>query len=549
MLSMKTLRVAIVAIGSALLLGPGFAAAQATSPTTNLDAISPAFTLIAAETLADSANTVTSHGSTGAKYFDVHGPDRMDISFRPRLQLDAGDGYHLRIELDGMIFRAAPAMFTAAGIPADNNATPPTPYIPPDSGLTGANNYAAAGSATFVRDGVGSSVAVIDMNTAITLLTHIKFELSEALAVDSLSPGSYGISVTLHRDQFDAIDGIGAIATASVGGSAALIRVVDALGATINNGSATASVDADFLWFVAGGDITNVVSLGNAEVDLLSYPGGMVYDARNGLAVALLDDDTASPPIAHGLVATPMDDGSGGVIVNIEGDTTIGAFALAEVDATGSVMCGLDATGHTPENPLTGIESLDPPATNTMGGLMPGTAYALCVNVDTEGPESNTVPIEEQEFAANVLIVPGDTDLVWGPAAKTALLGSGTIGTIKRDGTAQRVTYLTASEKYNQRLIIVNHSGKMVKYDLVGITTEDGTSVMLSDAAMAAKEAGLNTIMPKSQVVLRVGDILNFEGKNRAAATVTVNSNPANISIATTQVNLEDGSTDTVIYD
>ncbi|MDE0000754.1 MAG: FecR domain-containing protein, partial [Rhodospirillaceae bacterium] len=89
---------------------------------------------------------------------------------------------------------------------------------------------------------------------------------------------------------------------------------------------------------------------------------------------------------------------------------------------------------------------------------------------------------------------------------------------------------------------------KMVRYDLVGITTEDGTSVRLSDAAMAAKEAGLNTIMPRSQVVLRVGDILMFDGMNRAAATVTVNSNPANISVATTQVNLEDGSTDTVIY-
>ncbi len=139
MLSMKTLRVAIVTMGSALLLGPGMAAAR---PTTNLDALSPAATMIAAETLADSMGTTTRHGVSGAKYFNVDGPDDMDVTFRPRLRLDLDDEYHLRVELDGMIFRAAPALQVATGTPADPTADPPTPYVAPDSAA-----YAAIGNA------------------------------------------------------------------------------------------------------------------------------------------------------------------------------------------------------------------------------------------------------------------------------------------------------------------------------------------------------------------------------------------------------------------
>ena len=537
MLSMKTLRVAIMTMGSALLLGPGMVLAEFT----NLSSRSPDATTFAAETLVDATGSVSTETATNAKYFNIDGGDgtstaeagHLDVIFRPGLNLDEDDEYHFRIELDGMIFRDAPIM----GSGATTDSTPPSTVRPSPDSYT---DWAAP-----VRPGTGSNVAVFELNVALTTISEVKIELSEALAVASLNPASYGITVTMHRDQFDAIDGVGAIATASVGGSATLVRVVNSIGADVTNGRATASVDVDYLWFVGP---ANTAELGTAAVNMRMIAGTMIRDARAGAApgnggepVAPINDADADPdPIANGLIA------EGGVSINIGGDTSIGAFALVPKTAGTPAECGLNSGGHSAENPLEGIESNPAPGTNTQSGLTANQMYALCVNVDTAGPETNTNPIEAQSFTANVSIAPG-AGTVWGEA-RSVLLGSGTIGTIIRDGTHKRVTYLTASEKYNQRLIIVNHSGKMVRYDLVGITTEDGTSVMLSDAAMAAKEAGLNTIMPRSQVVLRVGDMLMFDGKNRAAATVTVNSSPTNISVATTQINLEDGSTDTVIY-
>ena len=392
-------------------------------------------------------------------------------------------------------------------------------------------------------------MAVFELTEDLTTTSEAKIELSEALAVASLNPASYGITVTMHRDQFDAIDGVGAVASSSVGGSATLVRVVNAIGADVASGRPVyASVDVDYLWFVGP---TNTAELGTAAVNMRMIAGTMIRDARAGAAAANggevvaainapADAEAGTDAVENGLIA------EGGVSINIGGDTSIGAFAIVPKTAGAPAECGLSSGGHSVENPLMGIESNPAPGTNTQSGLTANQAYALCVNVDTAGPETNTSPIAAQSFTANVSIAPGP-GAVWGEA-RSVLLGSGTIGTIARDGTSKEVTYLTASEKYNQRLIIVNNSSKMVRYDLGSFRTEDGTSAMLSDAAMAAKEAGLNVIPPRSQVVLRVGDIVAFEGGARAAATVTANANPAHISVATTQVNLEDGSTDTVIY-
>ena len=534
MLSMKTLRVAIVTMGSALLLGPGMVLAEVT----NLSDRSPDATTFAAETLVDSPTTVATETATNAKHFNVDGgdpsstgtADGLDVIFRPGLNLDADDEYHFRVELDGMIFRGdGPTM-------GSGDTQEP---VAPSTVRGSPTSYTDWGDA--LRTGVGSNVAVfeLDVTGGIDTDAEVKIELSEVLAVASLNPASYGITVTMHRDQFDAIDGVGAVASSSVGGSATLARVVNAIGADVANGRATASVDVDYRWFAGP---TPVAELGTAAVNMRMIAGTTIMDARDGEMVAPINfaDDGQGGSEEMGLIA------EGGVSINIEGDTSIGAFAVVPKTAGTPAECGLNAGGHSAENPLEGIESTPAPGTNTQSGLTTGQMYALCVNVDTEGPETNTNPIEAQTFTANVSIAPG-AGTVWGEA-RSVLLGSGTIGTIIRDGTHQRVTYLTASDKYNQRLIIVNNSGKMVRYDLVSMTTEDGTTVTLSDAAMAAKEAGLNTIMPRSQVVLRVGDILDFDGKNRASATVTVNSNPGNISVATTQVNLEDGSTDTVVY-
>jgi len=104
-----------------------------------------------------------------------------------------------------------------------------------------------------------------------------------------------------------------------------------------------------------------------------------------------------------------------------------------------------------------------------------------------------------------------------------------------------------------QRLIITNRGDKPAAYDLNSFTTEvdSDVTVELSDMAMQVKEMGHNVIPPGGQVVLRVSDLLSFTGnsrKYRTSATLDVGADVDDVQVATTQVNLSDGSTDTVIY-
>ena len=113
---------------------------------------------------------------------------------------------------------------------------------------------------------------------------------------------------------------------------------------------------------------------------------------------------------------------------------------------------------------------------------------------------------------------------------------------LRKASASVRVTYLTASEKYNQRLIIVNRSSRMVEYSIGEFVAADGTMLEGTDAATG-------TVGPRSQAVIQVRDLLTFTGPmTRAAATVTANVPSDLLAVATTQVNQEDGSTDTVLW-
>ena len=59
----------------------------------------------------------------------------------------------------------------------------------------------------------------------------------------------------------------------------------------------------------------------------------------------------------------------------------------------------------------------------------------------------------------------------------------------------------------------------------------------------------LQQIMPGEAVMHRVSDMLSITGNTRrTAATLSFNGVMGDISVATTQVNLADGSTDTVMW-
>ena len=518
MLSMKTLRVAIVAMGSALFLGSGVAVAQQAAVDINLDAVTPQpVVMYAVETMTATAT------HDRVNYYTLGNASAVNVMVTAGAALDSD--FYVRLALsDGMIFNTAPTAGTGLG--------------------------------TLVVGGIGDNVAVFAIST-IANDAPISIDVQGDLAVSSKEPGSYSASISVHRDQFDAYDNVGAISSRLVGGSATIVSTVRGIDAAITpaRGGTVADVGQGFLWFIAEGANLPNPSIGTVKVAHRRPSGTTVLSAVNGSDISGL--------IGPGL---PTDDpDGGGVTIAIEGNLGIGVWnlirslddagmstddaATADVDET---ACPLNFGSQTdPVDPAEpGMNSnlaldADDPNMAMASDLMPGT-YKVCVTVDLAGSTSNMTPIPAGEYMATAYSRVGHD------IRDDVMVAEGTVGRIIRNGTTVNIAYLTDSEKYNQRLIIVNRGSRPAMYDLHSFTMEVGSDTMaeLSPAAMAAVEAGLNVIPPGGQVVLPVADILTFSGdrKRRVGATLSINADVTDVQVATTQVNLEDGSTDTVVY-
>ena len=129
-------------------------------------------------------------------------------------------------------------------------------------------------------------------------------------------------------------------------------------------------------------------------------------------------------------------------------------------------------------------------------------------------------------------------------------------GKINREGTTVRIGFLTTASdfglgrqvwqgweggSYNQRLVIVNHGTDAAEYTLGEFSAENGVRVTASDDAEGIIQGGTAITMP-------VRDLITITGGARTSAILTVNANEDNVSVATTQVTLPEGQTDTVRY-
>ena len=171
-----------------------------------------------------------------------------------------------------------------------------------------------------------------------------------------------------------------------------------------------------------------------------------------------------------------------------------------------------------------------------------GTANTLTVNSDEDEAEINADPTSLTQWAF-CLTLDGTTDV----AAKgeyTITLDdqdvTNTIGRIIFDTTTVEVPYLTTFSSYNQRLYIVNRGSRDALYT-ISYTTEG--------AATATPLAASTGTVPAGEVLaLKATDIVELTGRTRTAATVEVEAVDADISVASQSVNLDDGSTDTVVH-
>ena len=553
MLSMKTLRVAIVTMGSALLLGPGFAAATIQILDGTGDDAPSAIkyasqTVPIAATDADRVATgaITPPGATRPSHYQVISPDtdpdgtgthanhKLTVSLSRRVE--STDSVYIRLDLGGgMLF--APAADSELRFDAPNDAQTPASAMEVGTELS---NYADRTSG-----GAGHSFIIYNATPAdaIPVGSVIWVDVVDDLAVPP-SPGSHTARIRSYGNADDAIDGPGATSAAS--GSATIVTVESGIHAEVKSETAiadVATIPEPFLWFKTTTGNSSMAVLGSATAVARAAVG--VFNADTG---DLVENEQLLP-------ATSL-------TVGIEGDFSIGAFSLGEPAANvdnpdtndvdesmtrmdASTICLDQGTAGDDEPEMGNVNeaaSEDNPTMSGIGMLSAGTQY-LCVQVDRMGAGSNRSPIPPTTYTGTITMGSGESAMT---------LAEGPIGEIKRNGTTVQVAYLTDSAKYNQRLIIVNRGPVAARFDISSFTEEVGsdTTVELSAEAQAAKAAGLNVIPAGGQVVLRVADILTFTGerKRRVGATISINADVDDIQVATTQVNLADSSTDTVIY-
>ena len=496
MLSMKTLRVAIVAMGSALLLGPGLALAQAPpTPAIDLDGEgpeAPSPILVATQTIPAADEISMLH--------PVNLGRDAAIAITPGILLDEDDRYFLRVALGGgAMFRAAPS-------------------------VTG------AGTTVPVEGGADSAQAVFRLGT-VALDATVSVGINDNVGLPGAGTAEYTASMTVHEQQFDAIDGVGAIR--SIGAEeVVVVRTVSGITSAVTSASVIADVGVGFRWFV------NPDKDARADEPTVS---GVGLGTASAMANAMAGVINAGAAPRGGLVVNDLDliDEDMGMRVAVSGDFSVGAFDLvADTDSDGT----LDVDDCTPrigseETPEMGMGDLRPTEddpTTAMSAWMPPDTYQLCLEVDVAGEDLNPTAIPETEYTASVYTRANATAM---PSAGA----EGMIGMIGHNGASVHIPFLTTYEQHNQRLIIVNRGDNPIMITHIAFQTEDGTK--------AAEILGAGEIGNGETAVHRVKDLLSITGDStRTAATLSFNGRSQDITVATTLVNPEIRATDTVVY-
>ena len=548
-------------MGSALLLGSGLAYSQPTANQTELMLDSRAAAdrpvqLYALETMSGgfvpTGTTTRYYGLDSIGDETTEADNQLWLAVNAKRRIDGVETVFVRLELGGgLVFNeSADVSVTVRG--AD---TPDNPDTDADEFARGSIIGSEIDFAARTSGGTaGGSFIVfpVDVGTAdIPIGSHISVNVTDDLAAPR-SAGGYTAAISAHSDPDDAIDGIGARNTI-FGGSATIVSLTNGLRVDVAKGdNVTAEVNAGFLWF-QDSPLTAQERLGWVDVKPAAPGGATVHNAADGEAIA--DSDLI---------------GENGIEIIVSGELGIGAFSILEGDmatAAGERTAGMEAScpegmADAPDQGnlmmrdedadlLIDEEGVNSGATEGTSGPLPiltgMEVYTLCVNVDVMGPESNSSPIPATEFTGTVMITPAGAAV---RASDAYMAAEGVIGKIVRNGASVEIPYLTTSEKHNQRLIVVNRGTRPAAITDITFTTEDGTEVELMDTVQAAMDAGLLAVPAKSSWVARMDKTINITGDSRrVAASVAFAATVGNISVATTQINVSDGSTDTVVYE
>lgn len=317
----------------------------------------------------------------------------------------------------------------------------------------------------------------------------------------SLAGSSSDVQMRIYEDQTTAIAGGSALSDQT---NTAALSLANALSTTFTPVNATAEVTSNFTQYNLGGV---PATLGNTGTF------GSFTSAANTTM----------------LLATG---GTIGVLTDVVNTTTstvtyTGDFSFAT--AAGAFFIGAAAGDCT-----TAVGTVLTPDTATLSTATATVAQAnglpLCSTVN-----GTTDVIPDADYTASVTLVHNVTT-----SSPATTVSEGSVGGAVRNGTTVEVAYLTTFDEYNQRLLINSRHGVAATYTVTFQTEAGVTATPLA--------AATGTLQPGENLVIRAADLVSLDGGTRCSATVTVVAPSGNISVATTQVNLADGATDTVSY-
>jgi len=366
------------------------------------------------------------------------------------------------------------------------------------------NQVIAGGLNSVAQGGQDGASSVIFAHTvatnAIVQTSELKLTLVN-LAWDGSS--ALGVAVNVYEKLSDATSKANAITTKSGN------IVTGALGVRVTATAAneTAEVSQLFKAFnVAGTDV--VGNLGTISI----LPSHAAPISPTNAVDALDGADSA--------VADAVTIGGATSLVTITGDFSFGDWGI---DDDGTCSGTLDTAFTTAASTLNAAKTVaTAPAANF------STLGVLCVTAD--GTE--TIPVAGPYTASVVMAAVA-------ARANSQAAVAGTLGSLLHNGTTVQLPYLTTFADYNQRVVIVNRGTTDATYS-TSFTSEAAATTVAGTAATGTVAAG-------TTASIKVSDMVTITGLTRTAATMVIVAPAANLSVATNQVNLSDGSTDTVV--
>ena len=322
-------------------------------------------------------------------------------------------------------------------------------------------------------------------------------------------PGKAGsVTATIHLSASDSLSGANPVGSAQTRKDA--VMVVDGIMEKGTSRKSVADVDEGYKKFVQGetgtGAATTVLgSIGSLEIG--DVPDVNKRDGSDlGNVNEILSNTSPISVVFKGDFSGHTGDASTGHSFTLNDAATCGGNNVG-----GTLTINAAKTELTPGDQPTGDDT-----------------WHLCLGV----PASNDKPIPDTPFTATVTYS-GVTGAVAPRAPMTV-----TVGSIERSGASYRIPYLTTHSSYNQRVVIMNR-GAAATYSFGGFQVESGMTATVGSMASGTLPSGL-TVVRSTNIV---------SGVTRAAATLSIAASPGNISAAVQQVNLKNGSVDTVYLD